>query len=129
LPISFWQMRSTERQSAIGLLEAMQENKWLLAILLLNWQTFLIATQNPIEQKEPTSSGRSIVLCWKRLLIPKMDGAHGCSSKLKGSYEKVNQVVSVEQNGHKKRFVKYTWMKKSRNTSLISFLPLDTQKI
>jgi hypothetical protein len=27
LPISFWQMRSTERQSAIGLLEAMQENK------------------------------------------------------------------------------------------------------
>jgi hypothetical protein len=29
---------------------------------------------------------------------------------LKG-YEKVNQVVSVEFYGHKKRFAKYTWMK------------------
>jgi MoxR-like ATPase len=36
---------------------------------------------------------------------------------LKGSYEKVNQVVSVEQIYGTERFAKYTWMKKSRNTS------------
>jgi hypothetical protein len=31
LPISFWQMRSTERQlSAVGFIRTMQENKWLL---------------------------------------------------------------------------------------------------
>jgi hypothetical protein len=47
---------------------------------------------------------------------------------LKGSYEKVNQVVSVEQiYGHKKRFAKYTWMK-NREIHPDIVLPLDTQK-
>jgi MoxR-like ATPase len=36
----------------------MQEKQGLLAILLLNWQTFLVlATQNPIEQEGTYSSG------------------------------------------------------------------------
>jgi MoxR-like ATPase len=45
-----------------------------------------------------------------------------------GSYEKVNQVVSVEQILRAGRFAKYTWMKKSKYI-LDIVLPLDTQKI
>jgi hypothetical protein len=46
--------------------------------------------------------------------------AHGCSSKLKRKLWEVNQVVSVEQIlRHKKRFVKYTWMKKSKYLDIV----------
>jgi MoxR-like ATPase len=50
---------------------------------------------------------------------PKMDEERMVvRQNLKGSYEKVNQVVSVEQILRaQERFAKYTWMKKSRNTS------------
>jgi hypothetical protein len=49
----------------------------------------------------------------KTVIDPKMDEERMVvRQNLKGSYEKVNQVVSVEQiYGHKKRFAKYTWMK------------------
>jgi MoxR-like ATPase len=62
---------------------------------------------------------------------PKMDEERMVvRQNLKGSYEKVNQVVSVEQILRaQKRFVKYTWMKKSRNTFLILFLPLTQRNI
>jgi MoxR-like ATPase len=40
-----------------------------------------------------------------------MDEERMVVSKLEGSYEKVNQVVSVEQILRAQRVQKYTWMK------------------
>jgi MoxR-like ATPase len=80
----------------------------------------VLATQNPIEQEGTYQLPEAQVdrFMLKTVIdYPKMDEERGCSSKLEGSYEKVNQVVSVEFYGHKRRFAKYTWMKKSRNTS------------
>jgi MoxR-like ATPase len=86
----------------------------------------VLATQNPIEQEGTYQLPEAQVdrFMLKTVIdYPKMDEERMVvRQNLKGSYEKVNQVVSVEQiYGHKKRFAKYTWMKKSRNTSLISF--------
>jgi MoxR-like ATPase len=48
-----------------------------------------------------------------------MDERMVVRQNLKGSYEKVNQVVSVEQILRAQEvFVKYIWMKKLRNTYL-----------
>jgi MoxR-like ATPase len=61
---------------------------------------------------------------------PKMDEERMVvRQNLKGSYEKVNQVVSVEQILRAQEAVREVYMdEKIEKYILISFLPLDTQK-
>jgi MoxR-like ATPase len=91
-----------------------------------------LATQNPIEQEGTYQLPEAQVdrFMLKTVIdYPKMDEEPNMRQNLKGSYEKVNQVVSVEQiYVHKKQFVRSTWMK-NRKYILILFLPRVPREI
>jgi MoxR-like ATPase len=93
-----------------------------------------LATQNPIEQEGTYQLPEAQVdrFMLKTVIdYPKMDEERMVvRQNLKGSYEKVNQVVSVEQILRAQEAVREVYMdEKSRNTSLISFCHSIPRKI
>jgi MoxR-like ATPase len=76
---------------------------------------FAFGNSNQLSKKERTNSKAQVDRFMLKTVIDYLKWMKSAvvRQNLKGSYEKVNQVVSVEQILRaQKRFVKYTWMRK-----------------
>jgi MoxR-like ATPase len=119
-------MRLTELQLKCSqpCLEAMQEKQVTIGdeTFILEKPFLVMATQNPVEQEGtyPLPEAQVDRFMLKTVIdYPKLEEEQLIvRANLKGSYDKINPVVSVKQilTVHKKPLERCTWMKKLRDT-------------